>query len=103
MLRRAIIVLWAIAVLTMITVTVATAGPGSSSVRNPGSHQQIGKPKFEDMKLKTGMGQSAPGPRGGGSVPRAADAGGFSATPSAVRPECDRRSPRHRRPPAQPN
>ena len=65
MLRRSLIALWAIAVLTLITVTVAGAGP-SSYARGPGAHQQISKPKFEDMKLQTGMGQSAPGPRGGG-------------------------------------
>jgi hypothetical protein len=66
MLRKSFIALWAIAVLTMITVTVSGAGPASSYARNPGAHRQIAKPKFEDMKLQTGMAQSAPSARGGG-------------------------------------
>jgi len=68
MLRRSLIALWAIVVLTLITVTVSGAGPASSYARSPGSYQQISKPKFEDMKLQTGMGQSAASPRGGGFV-----------------------------------
>ena len=56
--RRSIIVLWAIVALTMITVTVSTAGPGSSYARHAGSHQQIAKLKFEDIKLQAGMGAS---------------------------------------------
>jgi hypothetical protein len=60
MLRRSFIALWAIVVLTLITVTVCGAGPASSYARSPGAHQQISKPKFEDMKLQTGMGASAP-------------------------------------------
>ena len=56
MLRRSFIALWVIVVLTLITVTVSGAGPASSYARSTGSHQQIAKPKFEDIKLQTGMG-----------------------------------------------
>jgi hypothetical protein len=76
MLRRSIIVLWAIVALTLITVTVATAGPGSSYVRNPGTQQQIAKPKFEDMKLQTGMGQQGPVIVRGSGYFRVRDEGG---------------------------
>lgn len=66
MLRRSFIALWVIVVLTLITVTVSGAGQGNPYARIPGARQQISKPKFEDMKLQTGMGQSVTGPRGGG-------------------------------------
>jgi hypothetical protein len=69
MLRRSLIALWAIVVLTLITATVAGAGPGSSYGRNPSSQHQTGKPKFDDIKLQTGMGASGPSTgtvRGGG-------------------------------------
>jgi len=71
MLRQSLVALWVIVVLTLITVTVSAAGPGSSYARSPGSHQQIGKPKFEDIKLQTGMGAGAP------STPTARGSGFF--------------------------
>lgn len=69
MLRKSFIALWAIAVLTLITVTVSGASPAPSRVRNQDSQHQIAKPKFEDIKLQTGMGASAASTgtvRGGG-------------------------------------
>jgi hypothetical protein len=66
MLRRSFIALWVIVVLTLITVTVSGAGPASSNARSPGSQHEIAKPKFEDIKLQTGMGQGGSTGRGGG-------------------------------------
>jgi hypothetical protein len=69
MLRQSFLALSALALLTTITATANAAGPAPSYARNSGSQHQIAKPKFEDIKLQTGMGASAPSTgtvRGGG-------------------------------------
>lgn len=69
MLWKLLVASWALVLLTLITVTVSGAGPAPSYVRNQGSQHQIAKPKFEDIKLQTGMGASTPSAgtvRGGG-------------------------------------
>jgi len=64
MLWKLLVALWALTLVTLITATVSDAGTGLAAGNN-GAQQQIAKPKFEDIKLQSGMGQAGSGVRGG--------------------------------------
>lgn len=55
MLWKLLVALWALTLVTLITATLSDADAGLA-VRTNGTQQQIARPKFEDIKLQTGMG-----------------------------------------------
>jgi hypothetical protein len=78
MFRTSVLALSALALLATTTATTSAAGLRKANAPGHNSQPQVAKPKFEDLKLQTGMALSGPSTRTvrGGGFFQIRDAGG---------------------------